>query len=67
METLKKFFTFVKESWHEVRYQVTYPSREEVKGTSIVVIAVTTVFAFFFWGVDLFMAEAVKIFFDLFA
>ena len=67
MNTLKRFATFLRESWHEVRHQVTYPSKEEVKGTSIVVVIVTTAFAIFFSLVDVAMAEVVTWFFDRFA
>ena len=67
IDSLKRFATFVKESWHEVRHQVTYPSREEVKGTTIVVVVVTAAFAVFFSLVDLAMAEVVTWFFDRFA
>lgn len=67
VDTLKRFATFVKESWHEVRHQVTYPSAEEVKGTTVVVIVVTAAFAVFFWVCDLVMAEVVTWFFDRFA
>ena len=67
MNTLKRFATFLRESWHEVRHQVTYPSMEEVKGTSVVVVVVTAAFAVFFSLVDLAMAEVVTWFFDHFA
>ncbi len=67
MDTLKRFATFLRESWHEVRHQVTYPSKEEVKGTSIVVVIVTAAFAVYFSLVDVAMANAVTWFFDRFA
>ena len=67
MNTLKRFATFLRESWHEVRHQVTYPSKQEVKDTSIVVVVVTAAFAVFFSLVDLAMAEVVTWFFDRFA
>ena len=66
MNTLKRFATFVKESWHEVRHQVTYPSWQEVKGTSLVVVLVTAAFSVYFSICDLAMAEAVTWFFDRF-
>ena len=64
MDTLKRFITFLKESWHEVRHQVTYPTQEEVKRNTIVVMAVTAAFALFFWVVDLGMSQVVSWFFD---
>ena len=67
MNTLKRFATFLRESWHEVRHQVTYPSKEEVKGTSIVVVIVTAAFAVYFSLCDVVMAEAVTWFFERFA
>lgn len=67
MDTIKRFATFLRESWHEVRHQVTYPGKEEVKGTAIVVIAVTAAFCAFFWLVDFGMSQVVSWFFDSFA
>ena len=67
MESIKRFLLFVKESWHEVRHQVTYPSWPEVKGTTLVVVFVTAAFSVFFSLCDLAMAEAVTWFFGRFA
>ena len=67
METLKRFALFLKESWHEVRHQVTYPAWPEVKGTSWVVVVTGVVFAIYLSSIDLVMAKLVKGFFSLFA
>ncbi len=67
METLKRFGTFLKESWEEVRHQVTYPSWQEVKGTAKVVIITTVLFSIFLSLIDVVMAKGVTWFFQLFA
>ena len=65
METIKRFGVFLKESWNEVRHQVTYPSREDVKKTSIVVIVTSATFAAYLSICDVIMALAVGKFFEL--
>ena len=52
METLKKFQVFIKESWHEVRHKVTWPTSREVWGTTWVVVATTLAFAAYLYAVD---------------
>ena len=67
METLKRFWTFLKESWVEVRHKTTWPSWKEVKGTWAVVIVTTIVFAVFLGLADLAMFRLMNAVFDLFA
>jgi preprotein translocase subunit SecE len=67
VESLKRFPIFLKESWHEVRHQVTYPSKEEVKGTAIVVIITSAIFAVLLFGIDMAMGQAVSWVFERFA
>ncbi|MEM7249618.1 MAG: preprotein translocase subunit SecE [Acidobacteriota bacterium] len=67
MESLKRFITFVKESWQEVRYQVTYPSKQEVIGTWKVVMATTAFFALLLFAIDWVMAKGISEIFKQFA
>jgi len=53
MNRLKDFFTqFLPEVVGEMR-KVTFPSRQEVIGTTGVVLVTSVIFAVYLWGVDL--------------
>jgi preprotein translocase subunit SecE len=65
VETLKTFWTFLQESWQEVRYKVTWPSQKEVQGTTWVVLVTTALFAIFLGIVDLGMLKVIQALFDL--
>ncbi len=53
MNRLKNFFTvFLPEVVAEMR-KVTFPSRQEVIGTTGVVLVTSVIFAVYLWGVDL--------------
>ena len=53
MNRFKNFFTqFLPEVVAEMR-KVTFPSREEVIGTTGVVLVTSTIFAVYLWAVDL--------------
>ena len=56
MEQIKrafaKFATFLTESWQEVRWKVTWPSRKEVWGTTLVVLVTVLLFAVFLGALD---------------
>ena len=52
MNRLKNFFTvFLPEVVAEMR-KVTFPSRQEVIGTTGVVLVTSVIFAVYLWGVD---------------
>jgi preprotein translocase subunit SecE len=50
---LKSFFSEVKTELKKV----TWPSRDEVKNTTIVVILTTVFFGFYLWGLDVFFTQ----------
>jgi preprotein translocase subunit SecE len=55
IETLKSYPRRLREYLHEVRvemHQVTWPSREDVISTTVVVIVAVAFFGVFFFGVD---------------
>ena len=64
MESFNRFVTFLQESWNEVRHKVTWPSRQEVTGTTIVVVVATVLFGVFLGVVDLGMVMLVRWFFS---
>lgn len=52
MDWLNRSKEFLSEVRSEVR-KVTFPSRDEVMGTTVVVVITSFVFAIYLWGVDL--------------
>ena len=50
--TLTRMRTFLTETRSEMK-KVTFPSREEVVGTTIVVLVASVIFAFYLWLADL--------------
>ena len=53
----------IKIYWNETVSElgkVTWPSREEVVGSTVVVVVVSTVMGFFIFGVDLLLAQGVS-------
>lgn len=64
METIKQFITFLGESWQEVRHKVTWPGKDEVVGTTGVVLVTSLAFAIFLGVVDYIMFTAITAFFE---
>ena len=53
----------IKTYWNETVAElgkVTWPSRDEVAGSTVVVVVVSTVVGFFIFGVDLLLAQGVS-------
>jgi preprotein translocase subunit SecE len=53
---LKELRTFFSEVRSELK-KVTWPSRDEVQTTTIVVIVTTTIFGFYLYGIDLLLSQ----------
>jgi preprotein translocase subunit SecE len=65
MNRLKNFFTqFLPEVVAEMR-KVTFPSRQEVIGTTGVVLVTSVIFAVYLWGVDLVVLRAYEWLFQM--
>jgi preprotein translocase subunit SecE len=58
---------WLRESWQEVRYRVTWPSKEEVWGTTRVVLVAVVVFAIIVGAMDLVMYQLLTRVFAMFA
>ncbi len=56
---IEKITTYWNETVAELG-KVTWPTREEVVGSTIVVVVVSTVVGFFIFGVDLLLAQGVS-------
>ena len=55
--TFSKMRSFLTETRSEMK-KVTFPSREEVVGTTIVVLVASVIFAFYLWVADLIILQA---------
>ena len=64
---LQPKLAWLRESWQEVRYKVTWPSKEEVAGTTRVVLAAVIVFAIIVGAMDLAMYHLLTRVFAMFA
>ena len=65
----KEWVGGVKDFWRDTTSEmkkVTWPGRQEVVGTTVVVIIATVVFAVFLWGCDLFFYKAIDFLFTKF-
>jgi len=56
---IRNFFEFMKETRKELN-NVSWPNRQELTGTTIVVIVAVFFFGFFLWVVDLFIQPTMK-------
>jgi preprotein translocase subunit SecE len=64
MNQLKRFRQFVIEVWGELK-KTTWPSQNEVYGTTLVVIVTVLICAFFLWVVDLILNKGMESLFKL--
>ena len=65
----KQWWSSMKEFFRDTQSEmkkVTWPTRNEVVGTTVVVIAATLVFALFLWGCDLVFYKAIDFLFTRF-
>ena len=64
MQQLRRFRQFVTEVWAELK-KTTWPSQNEVYGTTLVVIVTVLICAFFLWVVDLILNRGMESLFKL--
>ncbi len=65
----KEWVTTVREGYRDVLSEmkkVTWPSRNEVVGTTVVVLVATVVFAVYLWGCDLVFYKGIELLFSKF-
>lgn len=60
LDRLKQFRTFITEVRSEIK-KVTFPTRDEVIATTIVVLVASFVFAFFLFGADLLIVRGYEL------
>ena len=59
MERFRKLKQFVIEVWAELK-KTTWPAKQEVYGTTVVVIVTVVICAFFLWIVDLILNRGME-------
>ena len=64
MQQLRRFRQFVTEVWAELK-KTTWPSQNEVYGTTLVVIVTVLICATFLWVVDLILNRGMESLFKL--
>ncbi|CAI8175621.1 MAG: preprotein translocase subunit SecE [Flavobacteriia bacterium] len=57
-------FTYIKESFEELKTNVTLPSRSESSNLMVVVAVFSILFALATWGVDSVFNEAIQLYFN---
>ena len=65
----KEWLTTTKDFWRETTSEmkkVTWPGRNEVVGTTVVVLVATIVFALYLWGCDVVFYKAIDFLFTKF-
>ncbi len=56
--------TYVKESWEELRNNVTWLNREQASNYMVVVAVFSIIFALATWGVDSLFSELIQLYFE---
>ncbi len=49
---MQKVINYIKESWDEVRYKVTWSKYSELQSSAILVLVASTIFALVIGGID---------------
>jgi preprotein translocase subunit SecE len=63
---MQKLTTFLKESWSEMRYKVTWPTYSKLQNSSILVLVGTVIFALVIFVIDLAFDNATEWFYNAF-
>ncbi|WP_350291153.1 preprotein translocase subunit SecE [uncultured Croceitalea sp.] len=56
--------TYVKESWEELKNNVTWLNREQASNYMVVVAVFSILFALATWGVDSLFSELIQLYFE---
>jgi preprotein translocase subunit SecE len=65
LDRWRKFKQFMTEVWSELK-KTTWPSQQEVYGTTVVVIVTVLICAAYLWVVDIVLNRAMKAVFEVF-
>lgn len=62
---MKKIINYVKDSYSELVYKVTWPTRAELTSSAVIVMIASIIMALIVWGVDSLFEFIVKFFYNL--
>ncbi|WP_101689568.1 preprotein translocase subunit SecE [Dysgonomonas massiliensis] len=62
---MKKIINYVKDSYSELVYKVTWPTRAELTSSAVIVMIASIIMALIVWGVDSLFEFIVKLFYNL--
>ncbi len=57
-------FTYIKESYEELKNHVSLPTRSEASNLMVIVAVFSILFALATWGVDSLFGEAIQLYFN---
>ncbi len=63
---MKKIINYIKDSYNELVYKVSWPSRPELTSSAVIVMFASIIMALIIWGVDSAFENLVKVFYGLF-
>lgn len=62
---MKKIINYVKDSYNELVYKVTWPTRAELTNSAVVVMIASIIMALIIWGVDSLFEWVLSIFYGM--
>ncbi|MBK5719318.1 preprotein translocase subunit SecE [Dysgonomonas sp. Marseille-P4677] len=62
---MKKIINYIKDSYNELVYKVSWPSRTELTSSAVIVMIASIIMALIIWGVDTAFENVVKLFYSL--
>ena len=62
---MKKIINYFKDSYNELVYEVSWPSRPELTSSAVIVMIASIIMALVVWGVDSVFDRAVKLLYGL--
>jgi preprotein translocase, SecE subunit, bacterial len=62
---MKKVINYIKDSYNELVYKVSWPSRAELTNSAVIVMIASIIMALIVWGIDMGFERIVKFFYGL--
>ncbi|MDR1883772.1 MAG: preprotein translocase subunit SecE [Prevotella sp.] len=62
---MKKIANYIKDSYNELVYKVSWPTRAELTNSAVIVMIASIIMALIVWGIDSAFESIVKFFYSL--
>lgn len=62
---MKKIINYIKDSYNELVYKVSWPSRTELTSSAVIVMIASILMALVIWGVDSVFENVIKVFYNV--